>query len=84
MCECLSQIIRDTVHNGSWKPLQLNNAAPSLSHLFLVDDLVLFSECFENQMFIIKDCIDRFYKASSDKTSVEKTKVYFSKNVLQL
>ena len=42
--ERLGNIIHTAVHSSTWKPIQLSRNGPSISHLFFVDDLILFAE----------------------------------------
>lgn len=51
-----------------------------MSHIFFVDDLVLFGKSSIHQMNVISNCLDNFYLASSAKVNTTTTKVYFSKN----
>ena len=64
-----------------WRPINLRRGGPAISHLFFADDLVLFAEVSLNQASIIKYCLEVFCKHSGQKVSVEKTKIFFSKNV---
>ncbi|KAA3482991.1 reverse transcriptase [Gossypium australe] len=45
--EPLAQIINVEALNGKWKHIKLSRDGPSISHIFFVDDLVLFSEASE-------------------------------------
>ena len=42
--ERLAQLITVEVQKKAWKPLTVAKKAPKLSHLFFVDDLVLFAK----------------------------------------
>lgn len=52
-----------------------------ISHLFFADDLVLFSEATEEQIHVIRDCLDSFSRASGQKVSFSKSHISFSNNV---
>ncbi|KAL4289808.1 hypothetical protein GQ457_14G017730 [Hibiscus cannabinus] len=65
---------------GSWKAIHLGRSGPSLSHLFFVDDMVLFAEASLDQVLIIRDVMDRFCVASGHKISAAKTQICFSNN----
>ncbi|CAN1172289.1 Putative ribonuclease H protein At1g65750 [Linum perenne] len=47
-----------------------------LSHCFFADDLVLFSEASADQAQVISDILDRFYDASDQSVSKEKSRIY--------
>nr|KYP69874.1 Retrovirus-related Pol polyprotein LINE-1 [Cajanus cajan] len=79
--ERLFQLITKEVEAKRWKPIRLAKDGPPLSHLAFADDLILFSEASMNQAEIIRDCLDRFCASSGQKVSLEKTKIFFSKNV---
>lgn len=52
-----------------------------LSHLFFVDDVVLFAEASLDQVSVIRNCLDRFFAISGQCVSFEKSKISFSSNV---
>lgn len=58
--EKLSHIICHEVDNKRWHPLKLEKEGLSISHLMFVDDLILFSKAFIDQMNCIIDCVDLF------------------------
>lgn len=79
--ERLSQLIHMAVDHDIWKPIQLNRGGPKLSHLAFADDVILFAEASMDQVESITTILDLFCKSSGQKLSVEKTRIYFSKNV---
>ena len=42
--ESLGHIIHDAIGDSHWKPIHLSRNRPQISHLFFVDDLILFIE----------------------------------------
>lgn len=58
--ERLSHMIMDAINEGAWKPVSIAKSGLKLSHLFFVDDIVLFAEASMDQMAIIKQCLDNF------------------------
>lgn len=46
----LNHIIVVEVHNGTWKRVKVSRQGPALSHLFFVDDLVLFVKVLPEQV----------------------------------
>ena len=42
--ERLNHIVKDAIEDGTWKPIQIRKEGPSISHLFFVDNFILFGE----------------------------------------
>ena len=66
---------------GQWKPIQIVKRTRKLSHLALVDNLLLYAEASEEQVKMMVHIIDLFSKSSSQKVSNDNTRIYFSNNV---
>lgn len=64
-----------------WKPISLSQGGPKLSHVCFADDLILFAEASVAQIKIIRRILEAFCAASGQKVSLDKSKIYFSKNV---
>lgn len=79
--ERLNQIIEEAVIQGHWKPIYASRGGPLLSNLFFADDIMLFAEATTEQASILSSCLHRFCLASGQKVSLQKSRVYFSKNV---
>ncbi|QHO46030.1 LINE-1 retrotransposable element ORF2 protein [Arachis hypogaea] len=79
--EHLSQLIDAAVEHGFWKPIHLKRDALEISHLYFVDDLILFAEASLEQAVIINNCLNAFCDSSGQKVSQDKTRVFFSRNV---
>lgn len=79
--ERLSHIINDSIESKHWRPIKVSRGGPQISHLFFADDLLLFVEASCNQMRVINDCLANFWKYSGAKVSVEKTRLFCSKNM---
>ncbi|RDX72206.1 putative ribonuclease H protein, partial [Mucuna pruriens] len=78
-----SRGIRQVAVNQSiWKPIRLNRRGPSISHLAFADDLILFAEENMEQVHIIQTILKLFCRSSEQKVSLDKSKVFFSKNVV--
>lgn len=71
--ERLSHIIKEEVQKGNWKGIKLARYNPLLIHLFFGDDLVLYVEASHEQIMVIKDCLERFSKASDQRVSINKS-----------
>lgn len=78
--ERLSHVIQEVVNQKEWHPLQFGKKGTKLSHIFFADDMVLFGASTATQMDVMISCLNKFCQASGAKVSVEKTKIYFSKN----
>ena len=61
--------------------ITLPKHGPLLSHLFFVDDLLIFAEAIEEQIKIILDRLDSFCTISSQKVSLNKSSIAFSTDV---
>ncbi|XP_061362932.1 uncharacterized protein LOC133306628 [Gastrolobium bilobum] len=79
--ERLSHLINMAVDIGAWKPIVLRKGAPPISHLLFADDLIICAEASIEQAHVINQVLKVFTKASGQKVSSEKTRVFFSKNV---
>ncbi|XP_061358638.1 uncharacterized protein LOC133302833 [Gastrolobium bilobum] len=79
--EKLAHLIQLAVDTKAWKPILLNKNAPPLSHLFFADDIILCAEASIDQAHVINQVLKLFSAASGQKVSVEKSRVFFSKNV---
>lgn len=79
--ECLCHIIRKAVEQGRWKGVKLSRYGPNLTHLLFADDMVLFAEASEEQIMVIKECLETFCAASGQKVNYRKSNIMFSSNV---
>lgn len=61
--------------------MKLSMYGPELTHLLFVDDMVLIVEASEEQIRIVKNCLNIFELMSGQKVSLQKSQIYFSKNV---
>ncbi|KAE8719829.1 hypothetical protein F3Y22_tig00109925pilonHSYRG00012 [Hibiscus syriacus] len=77
----LGHAITGAVNNGRWKPIRLCSNIPALSHLFFADDLVLLAEASIEQCDVIQGILELFCKSSGQKINMQKTTIYYSKNV---
>lgn len=82
MCmERLYQTIEEAIIAKRWKPIRASRNGPLLSNLFFADDIILFAEADVDQANVIHDCLERFCKASGQRVSLAKSRVFYSKNV---
>ena len=74
-------LIQIAIDAKQWKPIQIVKRTRKLSHLALVDNLLLYAEASEEQVKMMVHIIDLFSKSSSQKVSNDNTRIYFSNNV---
>lgn len=79
--ERLGQWIQRKVEEGRWRVLKTSRTGPELSHLFFTDDLLLFSEARDDQVFCIKEGLRLFCKASGQRVNFNKSLMYCSPNI---
>lgn len=79
--ERLSNMIRSKVDVGAWKGIQVSRTSPALTHLFFADDLILFAKADQSNCNTIMEVLNDFCKMSGQKLSLQKSKMFVSKNV---
>ena len=79
--EFLGQLIQEKCHANLWQPVKVSQSGPAFSHMFFVDDLVLFARADAINCSIIRDVLDDFCKMSGQIVSEAKSRVFFSPNV---
>ena len=76
--EYLGSLIEKECIAKRWSPLKASRDNVEISHLFFVDDLMLFAKVSEKGSEIIKDVLDTFCEESWQKVSYEKSRIYFT------
>lgn len=69
------------LRKGTILAIRLNKRGPNLSHLFFVDDLILFAEANLEQIRVMQACLNLFCSVLGEKVNKEKTHIYCSRNV---
>lgn len=82
--EKLSLLIRQKVQANLWKPVAISRTGPAISHLFFVNDCLLFAQAKAAQVRLIKQTLDDFCKASGLKANIQKSQFLVSRNVSQV
>ena len=77
----LGQLIKEKCSTKNWKPVRVNRSGLAFSHLFFVDDLVLFAKANLENCAAIREVLDLFCSKSSQSISGAKSRVNFSPNV---
>ncbi|KAG7558925.1 Ribonuclease H-like superfamily [Arabidopsis thaliana x Arabidopsis arenosa] len=81
---CLERLchqIEAAVDRREWKPITVSRGGPKLSHICFADDLILFAEASVAHVRVVRSVLETFCKASGQKVSLEKSKIFFSSNV---
>ena len=79
--EYLGHLIEQKCTEGVWKPLIASRDNVSISHLFFVDELLLFAKIDEEACEVNLEILRIFCNESGQKVSLEKSRIYFSPNV---
>ena len=79
--EYLGQLIVEKCNAKLWQPVKTSGSGSAFSHLFFVDDLVLFARADATNCSIIRDVLDEFCSILGQTISEAKSRVYFSPNV---
>ena len=61
--------------------MKASQSGPAFSHLFFVDDLILFAKADRVNSATIRDVLDTFCSISGQMVSEAKSRVFFSLNV---
>lgn len=77
----LGQLIESKCADKVWKPVKASRNGPSCSHLFFVDDLVLFAKANHVSYRAIWEVLDVFCEKSEQTVSEAKSRIYSSPNV---
>ena len=64
-----------------WTPVKASRGGLAFSHLFFVDDIVLFAKADLINCSTIRDVLDQFCEISGQTVSVAKSRVFFSPNI---
>ncbi|XP_030970453.1 uncharacterized protein LOC115990809 [Quercus lobata] len=79
--EVLGHLIEEKCREKSWTPVKVSRSGIAFSHLFFVDDLVLFTKADGRNCSAIRDALDEFCNRSGQSISEAKSRVFFSPNV---
>ena len=79
--EFLGQLIEGKCNEKLWNPVKASRSEPSYSHLFFVNDLVLFAKVNQANCIVIREVLDTFCEKSGQTISESKSRVFFSPNV---
>lgn len=77
--EWINQCFYFTIFVKKWSLILLSHSGSTISHLFFVDDLVIFNKMDLKYGKILKDLMENFFKYSGHKINVGKTNIFFTK-----
>lgn len=80
----LQSLIHQVEVDGSIRGVAICWNGPQVSHLFFVDDSVLFCQATENECQKVLDILEVYERGSSQKINREKTNILFSSNTADL
>ena len=81
--ELSSSLINKKCEDGDSNKVKASRNGPGFSHMFFADDLLLFAKSNHKNCETISDVLEEFCSLSSQKISKEKSKIFFSLNVLE-
>lgn len=61
-------------------PIKLERGGLVLSHLFFIDDLVLFGEASVENAKVVLGILEKFFYYSGHRMNAHKSKIFFSNN----
>ncbi|KAE8691300.1 hypothetical protein F3Y22_tig00110890pilonHSYRG00751 [Hibiscus syriacus] len=76
-----AQPIQFEINRNRWKPFRTDKHGPDISHLLFSDDMILSAEASIEQLDVIRNVLDHFCIVSGHKITMEKTTIYFFRNV---
>ncbi|KAL0462465.1 UNVERIFIED_CONTAM: putative mitochondrial protein [Sesamum latifolium] len=79
--EFLSRLLLHEESLGNLKGIKVSRIAPTISHLFYADDLIIFCRTDEGDAQSVRRCLSNFGEWSSQLTNNNKSMVHFSGNV---
>lgn len=80
--EGLSALIKALVARGNMKGVPMRRGAPILSHLFFVDDNLIFCKASLEECDALQKVLQVYEKASGQQLNRAKTSLFFSSNTL--
>ena len=79
--EGLSSMIYQAKQAQMLRRIRITRAEPMVSHLFFVDDSIIFSRASEDKCSTIINILNTYERASGQKVNFEKSSFFFSPNV---
>ncbi|KAA3477019.1 Retrovirus-related Pol polyprotein LINE-1 [Gossypium australe] len=77
--EWIRHCIQTTITIGEWSSIKMSRTGPALSHLFFVDDLVIFSKAYIKRDLLLKHNLTQFCSILGHCVNARKTNMSFQK-----
>lgn len=81
--EGLSNLLRKAEERKRLSGIKISRGGPSITHLFFADDSMIFCKADKVQAEELKNILDMYAKGSGQLINLEKSSVFFSKNMRQ-
>jgi hypothetical protein len=78
--EILLRIILRAENRGLLHGIKMSRLCPAISHLFFVDDVMIFSRASVREAEVLINCLDTYSSWSGQHINMAKSTVFFSKN----
>ena len=79
--EVLGAMITEKCSSKLWNLIKASQGGIAFSYLFFADDLVLFAKADQKNCVAVRDVLESFCELSSQKVSLDKSRVFFNPNV---
>lgn len=76
----ISSLLKKEVMNRNINGIQVSKRAPSISHIFFVDDIILFSRANATEVERTMEVLSTYQKASGQVMKLDKSEASFSRN----
>ena len=83
LMEVLKFMKKDKCDSKLWDSVKTSRGGLGFSFLFFADDFILFGKANRKNCTNIKEALDSFYELYRQKVNNDKSRVYFSPNVLR-
>lgn len=81
--EGLSTLIHDAARNQVVTGISISRCCPKVTHLFFVDDSILFCKACWQECQSLRTILQRYEEASGQKINTDKSSVFFNLNTSQ-
>lgn len=81
--EGLTALIKHAESRGDLRGIKICRGAPIISHLLFANDSFLFFRFNEREVAVMKNILFEYEKASGQAINLQKSEVYYSRNISQ-
>lgn len=79
--ELLSKMISKMENDGKIQGIKIGRLAPTISHIFFADDILIFCNANVNQVEKIINCLETFCSWTGQSFNPAKSRYFFSSNI---